>query len=184
MRYNPKKQMQAILSVLSVENKTVVELAETLAISTAVVRRRLSTLKKREKIRVSSWIISRKAFIPVYGEGKADDTPKPVIVKVKPRTRLVTEVRGCKPVQAPEGFQYQVVGKLKELLGCSNYSIMADMIGCDTGLVSRVRYGKERLSPLLFLRVATVLDMSPKALAKKVGLPEYFFLEKRRAGHD
>lgn len=183
MRYNPKKQMQAILDVLAKGDKTVNDIATALTISTEVVRRRMNTLKQRQKARIADWIVSPRSFTPVWGIGNEEDAPKRVSVKIDvSRPRLAMEVRGCKQKETVID-QSGILEKLKDRIGCGNYSIFADMISCDVGMISRVRCGSERLSPLLFLRVATVLDVSPKALAREVGLPEYFFLEKRRT-HD
>lgn len=57
---------------------------------------------------------------------------------------------------------------------------MAGIVGSDVGAISRMRSGENNISVKLFLNAATVLDMSPKKLIKAVGLPEYYFFEKRR----
>ena len=76
--------------------------------------------------------------------------------------------------------QFAVIRKLRIRMGFGNYAAMCGAIGTDSSVISKIRNGEYNISHRLFLNAAIALDISPKKLMKEVGLPEYYFLEKRR----
>ncbi|ARQ46694.1 helix-turn-helix domain-containing protein [Oxalobacter formigenes] len=76
--------------------------------------------------------------------------------------------------------QFELLRKLRNRLGCEDFSDLWRKTGMDASGMSRIKKGKYKVSSRLFLNVATVLDISPKKLLADVGLPENYFLERRR----
>ena len=76
--------------------------------------------------------------------------------------------------------QFEVLRKLRNMLGCEDFSELARKTGAHASTMSRIKKGKDKVSHRFFLNAATVLDVSPKKLMADVGLPENYFLEKRR----
>ena len=75
--------------------------------------------------------------------------------------------------------QFAILRKLRNRLGCDDFSALARKIGSESATMSRIKQNKVGIPPRLILNAATVLDVSPKQLIKEVGLPEYYFFNKR-----
>ena len=71
--------------------------------------------------------------------------------------------------------QFAILRKLRNRLGCE----MGRKISLNPSAISRIKKNKENISARFILNAATVLDVSPKQLIKEVGLPEYYFFNKR-----
>ena len=80
--------------------------------------------------------------------------------------------------------QFELLRKLRNRLGCEDFSELGRKTGMDASGISRIKKGKYKVSHRLFLNAATVLDVSPKKLLADVGLPKNYFLEKRRCVND
>lgn len=80
--------------------------------------------------------------------------------------------------------QYEVLRKIRNRLKCESFGVMAGMLGTDSSVITNIKKGKYKISHRLFLNAAIALDISPKKLIEEVGLPEYYFLEKRRHMND
>ena len=66
--------------------------------------------------------------------------------------------------------------KLRNLMGCDNFSALARQTGSESATLSRIKRGKTGIPPRLTLNAATVMDVSPKKLMGDIGMPEdYFF---------
>lgn len=78
--------------------------------------------------------------------------------------------------------QFAILRKLRNRLGCDDFSELGRKTGMDASGMSRIKKGKYKVSHRLFLNAATTLDVSPKKLLAEVGLPENYFLERRRNG--
>lgn len=89
------------------------------------------------------------------------------------------EFRSVKGSDMTNINQFRVMHKLKDLLRCKDYSAMARVVGIAASSISRMRSGKERLTPKLLLNAGTILDISPRRLLREVGLPEYYFLDRK-----
>ena len=89
------------------------------------------------------------------------------------------EFRSVKGSDMTKINQFRVMHKLKDLLRCKDYSAMARVVGIAASSISRMRSGKERLTPKLLLNAGTILDISPRRLLREVGLPEYYFLDRK-----
>ena len=76
--------------------------------------------------------------------------------------------------------QFELLRKLRNRLGCEDFSDLGRKTGMDASGMSRIKKGKYKISHRMFLNAATALDISPKKLIEDVGLPKHYFLEKRR----
>ena len=76
--------------------------------------------------------------------------------------------------------QFAVLRKLRNRLGCDSFSALSRKLGSDESAMSRIKLYRTAIPPSVILNAATVLDVSPKKLMADVGLPENYFLEKRR----
>ena len=68
-----------------------------------------------------------------------------------------------------------VMQKISRLLECKNYSSLAERLRSHPEVMSRIRSNGQRISGLMFLRAANLLNMTPKELMKAVGLPLSYF---------
>lgn len=75
--------------------------------------------------------------------------------------------------------QFAILRKLRNRLGCDDFSAMGRKISLNPSAISRIKKNKENISARFILNAATVLDVSPKQLIKEVGLPEYYFFNKK-----
>ena len=76
--------------------------------------------------------------------------------------------------------QFAILRKLRNRLRCESFNAMAGLLGTDSSVMTNIKKGKYKISHRIFLNAATTLDISPKQLLKEVGLPDWYFFEKRR----
>lgn len=74
--------------------------------------------------------------------------------------------------------QFAILRKLRNRLGCDDFSALARKIGSESATMSRIKLNKTGIPPRLILNAATVLDVSPKKLMADIGMPEDYFLPR------
>ena len=75
--------------------------------------------------------------------------------------------------------QFAVLRKIRNRMGCENFSSLARKVGMDLGGITSMKKERYRISARLILNVATVLDISPKKLLTDMNMPEDYFLRKK-----
>lgn len=74
--------------------------------------------------------------------------------------------------------QFAILRKLRNRLGCDDFSALTRKIGSESATMSRIKLHKTGIPPRLILNAATVLDVSPKKLMGDVGIPEDYFIDR------
>ena len=63
-----------------------------------------------------------------------------------------------------------VFGKIMVAFGVESYAELADMVDWDPAHLSRMRSGKQAISPAFFLRLCIVRNCSPQQMADECGI--------------